>query len=340
MRTFGTLVLREWLEWRRVIVGIILVITFLNLLALITVNRGGRHLQSELDTNGHIYFEDIKIENDENGEQRFSMDLRVEGDRVEVDIEHLEGEGVDQEDIDRYTKMPAIPLAWYLMVGMQFLFATVLFLALFYFADAVYKERSDNSTLFYRSLPVSDHMILGSKVAAGMLGIIGLTLVLSLEFLFVSRIALLLLREPISSFAALTWKEINLFSAMWDWTIYLLVSTTRLLPMALFLMMVSAWVKGRPLIIGVGGPILAGVAFAIIFGSADLLKMLFELFVDLARMMSEQWLVGDTYTGGGLELYGSFWGYLFSWQTPVLLVVSGGMYAFLVWLYRRNIPTG
>jgi hypothetical protein len=136
------------------------------------------------------------------------------------------------------------------------------------------------------------------------------------------------------------WENIHFTALLYDWFVYLLVSSTRLLPLALFLMVVSAWVKGRPLIIGIGGPILLGITVAILFGSPAVFKTMVELFINLTQMTSEQWLVTDNYSGGPLVLYGSFWGYLFTWDTLLILVISGALYATVRWLYRKNIPTG
>ncbi len=334
MKVMMALLKREWLEWQRVIIGAVAVITFLNLLALFSVNRGANHLNRELDEKGHIYIEDVVINDDDGEEESYSFDIRIDDDEVTVEIE-----GEDHEHWEEGQEKASIGIAYYLRFGLQGIFHLVLFLALFYFADAIYKERSDNSTLFYRSLPVSDHQVLASKIIAGMLGIIGLTYVLSLEFMIVSRLALWILGQPLKPIAVMFWNNIAFGSLLYDWLVYLIVSTTRLLPLALFLMLVSSWVRGRPLIIGIGGPILAGITFAIVFGSAGLLKTIFELFINLNKMISEQWMISDDYTGGSVELFGQFWGYLFTLETLFLLLVSGGMYATVTWLYRRNIPT-
>jgi len=340
MRAFMALLKREWLEWQRVIIWIVLIFTFLGFLALFTVNRWSEKINEELTRYGHFTIEDIKVEDDEGNDERVSVDIQISEDELILNLERESDEewwdeGVgDEEDWEK----PVIPLAYFLRFALQGLFGVVLFLALFYFADAIYKERSDNSTLFYRSLPASDHLLLGSKLVAGTLGIVGLTLFISIEFLAMVRIGIWLLRDPLATLAQAYFDQIQLAGLLGDWLVYLLAAALRLLPLMLFLMLVSAWVKGRPLLIGIGGPILAGIAFAILFRSGEFLKWMFKLFVTLNRMLVEQWQVRDVYPEQVGDLYGDFWGYIFSWETLLVLVVSGAMYMAMVWLYRRNIP--
>lgn len=343
MKHFGMLIKREWLEWQRIIIWTVAITTFLSLLALFTMNRGSNHIQRELEKNGHLHIEEFVVEDDDEGERSFSFDIQVDGDEVNIQArEHFESDDYEEttESSEDPTGLPTIGMAYFLGFSFHALHFLVLFLALFYFADSFYKERADNSTLFYRSLPISDNMIVSSKLVSGLLGIMLLTLLLSLELLIVARMGMGLLGKPLSTFVVGYWSDIQIAGLIYDWIVFLIVSSTRLLPLVLFLMLVSAWVKGRPLIIGIGGPILLGITVAILFGSPAVFTTMFELFVNITRMTTEQWLVADSYAGGPLEIYGSFWGYLFTWDTLLILIISAGLYYGNLWLYRKNIPTG
>ncbi len=340
MRPFLALIRREWLEWRRVVLVTILVITFLQVLALFTVNRGAMHFHRQLSEAGHVSVEDMTIETDEGPDEHYSVDIRLRGDQLDVRWDRLDkgDDSTIERELSELTEKPVLAMAYYMVAGFQASLYFVLFLALFYFSDALFKERADSSTLFYRSLPVSDHLVLLAKIGGGLLGIILLTLFLNLEYLLFTRFAIWILRDPVSGAVADLWGRILFLPALGDWLTYLLASAFRLLPMALFLMIVSAWVKGRPLIVGVGGPILAGVAFAILFRSGQLLRWLFEVFINITVMLKDRW--HGEFTESGLDIFNHFWGYIFSWETLFLLLASGGMYALLVWLYRRNLPVG
>ena len=182
MKPLMILLKREWLEWQRVIIGTILVITFLNLLMLLSVSRGSDFFHEKMNEKGHIVINDFQFED----EEEVDLDIRINGNDVQINIE---GKDTPRSVENMHSKV-AIPIAFGLRFGMMGTFAFVLFLSMFYFSDAIYKERADNSTLFYRSLPVDDHVLLGSKITAGLIGVIGLTLFLSLEYLVFIRIAI------------------------------------------------------------------------------------------------------------------------------------------------------
>jgi ABC-2 type transport system permease protein len=57
------------------------------------------------------------------------------------------------------------------LAGLYSLFVLVLLLVLsFYFADALYSDRRDQSILFWKSLPVAEHKTIMAKLAAGTMG--------------------------------------------------------------------------------------------------------------------------------------------------------------------------
>ncbi|MCF7824465.1 MAG: hypothetical protein K9N35_09885 [Candidatus Marinimicrobia bacterium] len=332
MKPLMVLLKREWLEWQKVVIGTILVVTFLNLLALLSVARGSSWFHDKLEREGHINMQDIQI----NDGDAFDLDIRMHGDDVEF---YLEGEDADN-DINVALDKASRPLAFGLRFGMQGIFLFVLFLSLFYFSDAIYKERADNSTLFYRSLPISDHYLLGSKIGAGLIGVIGLTLFLSLEYLLFLRIAVLVWGAPLNTMAAAVFSRISYVSLLWDWFSYLIYAAIRMAPLALFLMLVGTYVKGRPLLIGIGGPILLSISWAIIFKSGALFVTIGKFFWGFNLALIEQWGIKDHGLNGDALQYGNPWDYIFNLDTLLAIVVSALLYYALWQVYRKNIPTG
>lgn len=332
MKPLMMLLKREWLEWQRVIIGTILVITFLNLLTLFSVGRGSSWFYETLGREGHINMKHFEIDGDDIGE----VDIRMDGKNVEI---FVEGENA-AEDINHALAKASTPVAFGLRLVMQGIFIFVLFLSLFYFSDAIYKERADASTLFYRSLPVSDHYLLGSKIAAGLIGVIGLTLFLSIEYLLFVRLAIMVWGKPISTMISTVFSQISYIGLMWDWFSYLIYAAIRMSPLALFLMLVGTYVKGRPLLIGIGAPILAAISWSIIFQSAALFRIIGKFFWGFNLAIIDSWENAIEGVGDGSIPYANPWDYIFNLETLGALMASGLLYYALWFVYRKNIPTG
>lgn len=332
MKPLIVLLKREWLEWQRVIIGTILVITFLNLLMLLSVSRGSEFMHQKLDQEGHIVIDDFQF----NDEEEVDLDIVLNGKDVEITID-----GKDTpRSVEKMLSKVAVPIAFGLRFGMMGTFAFILFLSMFYFSDAIYKERADNSTLFYRSLPVDDHMLLGSKIAAGLIGVIGLTLFLSLEFLVFIRMAIWIMGEPFTSLANLILSQLSYLRLIWDWFGYLVFAAIHMAPLALFLMLVGTYVKGRPLLIGIGAPILLSISWAIIFQSAALLKTIGKFFWGFNQVIIDQWEIMEKGLDTDMAIYGNFWAYIFNTDTAISVLVSALLYYGIWHVYRKNIPTG
>ena len=331
MKPMMVLLKREWLEWKRVVIGTIIVITFLNLLMLLSVARGSSWFHETLERDGQITMEDIKINDESVGD----VTIHMQGEDFEIQFE----EDGSSKSVDSMLKQAAKPIAFGIQLGMQATFAFVLFLSLFYFSDAIYKERADNSTLFYRSLPVSDHLLLGSKVLAGLGGVIGLTLFLSVEYLLFTRVAIMIVGEPIYTMASAVLGQVSFIGLIWNWFSYLIYAAIRMAPLALFLMLVGTYVKGRPLLIGIGGPFLFAISWAIIFKSAALFRFIGEFFwgFNLAKIDPLSQMFNDG--GSGLS-YGNPWEYIFTLETLTTVLVSGLLYYGLWMIYKKNMPTG
>ncbi|MCF7826563.1 MAG: hypothetical protein K9M55_07930 [Candidatus Marinimicrobia bacterium] len=332
MKPLYVLLKREWLEWQRVILGTILIITFLNVLMLLSVSRGSHFFHQKLEDNGHLALDDFQLNDDE----EVDLDIRMNGKDLEITID-----GNDTpRSVEQMLRKVAVPVAFGLRFGMMGTFAFVLFLSMFYFSDAIFKERADNSTLFYRSLPVNDHQLLVSKIAAGLIGVIGLTLFLSIEFLVFLKVAIWIMGEPFTSLASLVLSQISYLRLIWDWFGYLVFAALHMAPLALFLMLVGSYVKGRPLIIGIGAPILLSISWAIIFQSAALLKTIGRFIWGFNQVIIDQWQMMEKGLDSGMPIYGNFWAYIFNLDTAISVLVSALLYYGIWHVYRKNIPTG
>ncbi|MCF7807706.1 MAG: hypothetical protein K9M49_00680 [Candidatus Marinimicrobia bacterium] len=332
MKTLTVLLKREWLEWKRVVLGTIIVITFLNFLMLLSVARGSSWFHETMARDGSILMKDVQISDDEVG----NLEIIQEDGQLQI---YYEREN-ESHDVDEFLTEAAKPMVYGMRFGMQGIFLFVLFLSLFYFSDAIYKERADNSTLFFRSLPVNDHYLLGSKILAGLLGVIGLTLLLSLEYLLFIRVAFMIWGAPLDTMLSALFEKISYLGIIWDWFSYLLFAAIRMAPLALFLMLVGAYVKGRPLLIGIGGPLLLSISWAIVFKSAALFKIIGKFFWGFNLVMIEQWhLLEDKFQTEDV-IYANPWDYILNVDTLAALLASGVLYYALWKVYRKNIPTG
>jgi len=332
MKTLQVLLHREWLEWRRVILGTILIITFLNLLMLVSVTRGSIWFHDKLEHEGQITIQDMRV----NGSDSKRIDIQKNGQSVDI---HISGD-TDDESLDETLNEAVMPIKFGLQLGLQGIFIFVLFLSLFYFSDAIYRERADNSTSFYRSLPVNDHLLLGSKIAAGLIGVIGLALFLSLDYLLFTRLAVLIVGEPLNTITKVISEQISYVALIWGWLSYFIYAAIRMAPLALFLMLVGAYVKGRPLLLGIGGPLLLAVSWSIVFKSAALFRMIGKFFWGLNLATVDTW--GNLQLGydkSGLSIANP-WGQLVSWETLLTLLVSALLYYSLWKIYKKNLPTG
>ncbi|MFQ6609980.1 MAG: hypothetical protein ACE5D7_04175, partial [Fidelibacterota bacterium] len=111
-------------------------------------------------------------------------------------------------------------------------------------------------------------------------------------------------------------------------------------PFILFLMWVSATVRKRPLIVGLGAPALLAITLYILFGNADMIKQIFIVSNSIKEMLFEQFLIDPRMNElpRKLELFGSFWGYLATPRSVVSVVIASGFYTLTLISYRKNIP--
>jgi ABC-2 type transport system permease protein len=141
------------------------------------------------------------------------------------------------------------------------LFHQIMFIVVvFYLAGSLYDDRRDRSILFWKSLPLSDRMTVGSKivtatVAAPLVYLIGIALI---------QIVLVLIACTYGALAG-----INVFSEILAptnlprvWLVTLigsLVQSLWLLPIYAWLMFCSSWAPRLPILIAVIVPVLIGM---------------------------------------------------------------------------------
>ncbi len=348
------LIEREWWEWKRVILWTVGVFTFLLLLSLVPINRMSNKFESWAED------ERLWIDNDMSTSLKFDSDELTEEeiDRIKISLSakgiDITDRGVESLDSliarskqttkDKLSESPLAvikPYSYGILAGFSMIQFFVLFIALFYFSDSLFKERSNYSTLFFRSQPVNDHLILLSKLKAGGIGIIGLTITMLIILLVYSRLAILTVSGDIWDIISGPLNQINIFQLFGDLILIQIVSLLWLSPLILFMMLVSATVKNRPLIVGIGIPLLLAIILQIIFGENAFVTQIGDIFGAIAEMITSQNLISEmnVVSVEGVDLFGPFWGYLFSVRTLVSLLVSGLFYGATWIMYRKNIST-
>lgn len=141
------------------------------------------------------------------------------------------------------------------------LFHQVMYLVLiFYLAGSLYDDRKDRSILFWKSLPVSDLITVGSKVAAACI----MAPLLYLAGIIITQLTLLLIASVLGLMA-----DINIISELWapanlpkQWTLMLygsLVQALWLIPLYGWLIFCSSWAPRLPILIAVLVPLLIGM---------------------------------------------------------------------------------
>lgn len=219
---------------------------------------------------------------------------------------------------------------------------TMLLLAMFYLVDAVYRERSDGSTYFYRSLPVPDYLILLSKLVAGTVGILLISYLLGLLSVAIGRLALPGIFKDIMAESGQSLSQIAYGDFLWDWLMYHLLLLVWLAPYASYLLLVSATTRGRPLLAALGLPIVLAVLVRY-FLQSDVLMVLFTTNLsEVAQALGREW-EGNRYffiePDETVELFRGFGRYIWSTRSLVSLSVAA-FFSFGTWAaYRRNLAT-
>ncbi len=146
------------------------------------------------------------------------------------------------------------------LLGIQVLFNVVLFfVTVFYLLGALYDDRKDRSILFWKSLPISDTLTVGSKLAAAMVW-------LPLLFLAAAAATQIIVLVVAGGYALAA--GVNPWSTVFGpaqllshWGLYLaalLLQELWLSPLFAWLLLVSSFAPRLPLLFAVGIPLVVG----------------------------------------------------------------------------------
>ena len=146
-------------------------------------------------------------------------------------------------------------------VGIAMPIFMVFAIGVFFFClGALYDERRDRSVLFWKSLPLSDHATVLSKVviAIGVAPVIAMVIATATAALVALLVGIAALVLGINLFGALLTNG-DFYLAPIQMTAILPVYAMWALPTIGWLLMVSAWARGKPLLWAVGVPVMSGI---------------------------------------------------------------------------------
>lgn len=324
MKQFFALLKREFLEWRTVF----LVVISLYVVLLILLAYGSFRLSNLLGN------ETFTMER--NGrEMILRFDQGQSGDTLGMQPEHGDNQITFPEQPKEILEFWAHFLRT-LLVAVNFL---IIILAVFYLTDAVFKERSDSSTFYYRSLPVSDSTVMLSKLTFGTVGILLLSYVLSI--LLVLYVHLMVPRQANAILLAngLSLSQFRYIDLIGDWAEFHFLQLLWLGPFAVYFLLVSTLVKNRPLLTGIGVIVLLALAWRYFLGPLGIPNPITGNFSVFNQVVQDQWLsVPDTISSRStIELFGSFVPYIFSLRSLISLLVAGGLGWVTLFVYKKNI---
>ncbi|MCA1780217.1 MAG: hypothetical protein LC637_12795 [Xanthomonadaceae bacterium] len=233
------------------------------------------------------------------------------------------------------------------------LFHQIMFLVvIFYLAGALYDDRRDRSILYWKSLPVSDTITVGSKI---------LTAGVAAPLTFLAGIAVTQLLLLIIASAYGLAAGINIFTEIWlpanlprIWLLTLygsLVQSLWLLPIYAWLLFCSAWAPRLPILMAVLVPVVIGMFqhFWSFFSNFQLPEhnLLWMLLLRIGQGVvpsSIQWqeIIDESQNSGSyrpsdeiLMSFQSVNGYLLNWEMWAGVVIGVVLLAAAVWFRRR-----
>ncbi|UCD37130.1 MAG: hypothetical protein JSW54_09875 [Fidelibacterota bacterium] len=319
MKTYLTLLVREWREWRTVMI----IVGSLYLVGMVgwsvVLHKGSNALiRGEI----HTEWEDFRgFDDDDDGPEWLTPRQMAAAGRAHV-----------------------LLFGWshMLRVGAAFINVVLLVLILFYLVDAVYKERSDGSTFFYRGLPVSDMSIISSKLVAGMVGFLGISFILGVLWIYFAQITFPGSIRDLLAGADLSPYQVASLDLIKDWLVFHCLQLVWLVPFGVYFLFVSTVTRSRPLLVGMGVPILLGLFWRFLIGDDAVWELLTTNFGAIGSAIQAEWLGAHgpegVIAGEPIQLFGSFVGYLLSLRTVISLLVAGGLFGITVYAYRRNLP--
>jgi len=319
MKSYIALLTREWREWRTVMIVVGLLYVMALVLSTVAFHKGS-------DAFVH---------------DRIHMKWGQEEWGFEEDEEDYEWLSPGELASTRRSQIILFGWTHMLRVGVSFINLALLVLALFYLADAVFKERADGSTFFYRGLPVGDLSILSSKLLVGTVGFLVVSLILGAVWVLFAQLTFpASVKEAIAP-AGLSPSQVATLDLFGDWAAFHILQLAWLLPFAAYFLFVSTVTRSRPLLVGVGVPLLLGILWRFLMGDNALLRELTANLNVLGETLKAEWLGTEgsrIVPGEPVELFGSFASHIFSLRTVVSLLVAGGIFGLTGYAYRRNLP--
>ncbi len=338
MKQFFALVVREFREWRTVLI-IVVSLFGLGLLG----SSWGLHKAANYMENG----DDQSFGSRYGGDRNDGKDKDWDDEWVSPrDIMGRSG-GFNPEWVISHGRPDMIIMGFAVMLISSLSTINVIFmiLAFFYLLDSVYKERSDVSTYFYRSLPIHDGALLGSKLLTGTLAILLLSWVLGMISVLWARITFPGYFVEALETKMLSLSQIDYMALAWDWLMFNMLQVLWLLPYAVYLLAVSTMVRSRPLLVAIGIPIVLGLLVKYFYGTAEpLFEMLGSNVIALGQVAEAKFMAGGDFghiikEETTLDLFGSYTGAIFSLRTAVSLIISAGIFGGTFMAYRRNMAT-
>lgn len=232
---------------------------------------------------------------------------------------------------DNTSSKPDLKYLTHGLAGLYSLFVLVLLLVLsFYFADALYSDRRDQSILFWKSLPVAEHKTILAKLAAGTIGAplfyAAAAFTTGLAYLLIlSLYAKIFWHLPVPDLGAvLTAFLTSTVGLVLGW----MLLVTWYLPIFCWLLFTSAAARKAPFLIALGVPLALIVLEAWVFGTHHLFTVLKDQTIaGLYHLHS----VAHDPASGGEYLISTF----SSLQLWAGLVISVGFLMACSWL-RQN----
>jgi ABC-2 type transport system permease protein len=189
---------------------------------------------------------------------------------------------------------------------------TMWFVALFYLVGCLFDDRRDRSILFWKSMPVSDLMTIGSKLMSALV-VLPLLYLVFVVFVHV----MLLLTSTVSALGTdigiweTLWEPANLFSRWARMFALGMMGAVWCLPFVCWTIFVSSWAKSVPLVWTFGIPIAVGIADWLLLPGSYISHWIANRFVPFGSHGDEPLAVGEAF-----EM-------LMSIETLVGLIVAG-----------------
>lgn len=177
---------------------------------------------------------------------------------------------------------------------------------IFYLLGALYDDRRDRSILFWKSMPVSDALTVGSKLAAGLV----LAPMIYLGFIVVAHLSL-----AVAATIGASGQDLSVWDTLWlsanflsRWAGFLVLYTFTVLwclPFFGWLLLVSSWAKSAPMAWAVGVPILLVLLEGLLLDSGVLGRFFLEHMLSIEFWQQGRQVISNFQLPQALEFVSS-----------------------------------